>query len=334
MPKIQAVVFIILTVPIFLKSRLYYVIIILYCKLYYIVNYILFNNIYWLFLTLSCIFRGESNMENYRYEDYSQIKEHIPCVVNHDIVRTKLKLSDTANWHHNIELQLCCEGSGFVILDGVRTEIGVGDIVAVNCNTIHFTGTDDYIKYHCIIIDNDFCISSGIDCSDIQFENTFKNPLIMNSIIETVEIYKNPDDICYKAKLQYLILKILIEIRTYHTKSISVPKYDIKFFKEVKDAILYIQSNYDKKITLEELSKETYIDKYTLSKKFKEFTGITIVNYINNYRCKMALSVIQNGEQINNAARLCGFNNISFFTKTFKKYTGNLPSFYKKKPSL
>ena len=269
-------------------------------------------------------------MENYRYEDYSQIKEHIPCVVNHDIVRTKLKLSDMANWHHNIELQLCCEGSGFLILDGVRTEIGVGDIVAVNCNTIHFTGTDDYIKYHCIIIDNDFCISSGIDCSDIQFENTFKNPLIMNSIIETVEIYKNPDDICYKAKLQYLILKILIEIRTYHTKSISVPKYDIKFFKEVKDAILYIQSNYDKKITLEELSKETYIDKYTLSKKFKEFTGITIVNYINNYRCKMALSMIQNGEQINNAARLCGFNNISFFTKTFKKYTGNLPSFYKK----
>ena len=84
-------------------------------------------------------------MENYRYEDYSQIKEHAPCVVNYDIVRTKLELSDTANWHHNIEIQLCCEGSGFVILDGVRTEIGAGDIVVANFNTIHFTGTDDYI---------------------------------------------------------------------------------------------------------------------------------------------------------------------------------------------
>lgn len=273
-------------------------------------------------------------MENCRYEDYSQIKEHIPCVVNYDIIRTENKLSDTANWHHNIEIQLCCEGSGFVILDGVRTEIGIGDIVAVNCNTIHFTGTNDYIKYHCIIIDSDFCISSGIDCYDIQFENVFKNSVIMNSIIQTVETYKNPNDICYKAKLQYLILKILIEIRTYHTKCISVSKYDIKYFKEVKDTIVYIQNNFNKKITLEELSKVMYVDKYTLSKKFKEFTGITIVNYINNYRCKMALLMIQNGEQIGSAARICGFNNISFFTKTFKKYTGNLPLFYKKKHSL
>ena len=273
-------------------------------------------------------------MENYRYEDYSQIKEHTPCVVNYDIIRTKNKLSDTANWHHNIEFQLCCEGSGFVILDGVRTEIGVGDIIAVNCNTIHFTGTDDYIKYHCIIINNDFCENSGIDCSYIQFENVFKNPVLMNSIIQTVETYKNPDDVCYKAKLKYLILKILIEIRTYHTNSISVSKYDIKYFKEVKDTIVYIQNNYNKKITLEELAKETYIDKFSLSKKFKEFTGITVVTYINNYRSKQALLMIQKGEQIGDAARICGFNNISFFTKTFKKYSGNLPSFYKKKGSL
>lgn len=270
-------------------------------------------------------------MENYRYEDYSQIKGNLPCVVNYDIIRTKNQLSNMANWHHNFEIQLCCEGSGFVILDSVRTEIGAGDIVAVNCNTIHFTGTDDYIKYHCIIIDNDFCVNSGIDCSEIQFENTFKNPVIMNRIIETVEAYKNPDDICYKAKLQCFILKLLIELRSDHTKSFSVSKNNIKYFKEVKKTILYIQSNYDKRITLEELSKETYIDKYSLSKKFKEFTGTTIINYINHYRCKMALLMIQNGEQINNAARLCGFNNISFFTKTFIKYTGNLPSFYKRR---
>ena len=276
---------------------------------------------------------GVHNMENYRYEDYSQIKERIPCVVNSNIIRTKYKLSDTANWHNNIEIQICCEGSGYVILNGVRTEIDMGDIVAVNCNTIHFTGTDDYIKYHCIIIDNDFCRNSGIDCADIQFENVFKNPAIMDSITETVKTYKNSVDVCYKAKLQYLILGILIEMRLYHTKNISVSKYDAKYFKEVKETILYIQSNYNKKITLEKLSKETYIDKYTLSKKFKEFTGITIVDYINNYRSKQALLMIQNGEQIGSAARLCGFNNISFFTKTFKKYTGNLPSFYKKKGS-
>lgn len=133
--------------------------------------------------------------------------------------------------------------------------------------------------------------------------------------------------------MQRLILEILIEMRLHHTESTSLSKYDTKYFKEVKEAILYIQSNYKKKITLEDLSKAMYIDKYTLSKKFKAFTGITIVDYINDYRCKMALSMIQKGEQINSAARNCGFNNISFFTKTFKRHIGNLPSFYKKKQS-
>ena len=100
-------------------------------------------------------------MVNFRHEDYSQIKGYLPCVVNYDIIRTKNKLSNIANWHQNFEIQLCCEGSGFIIIDSVKAEIGAGDIVVVNCNTIHFTGTDDYIKYHCIIVDTDFFANAG-----------------------------------------------------------------------------------------------------------------------------------------------------------------------------
>ena len=60
-------------------------------------------------------------MKNYRYEDYSAIKNRKPCVVNTDIVRTAKNQSDIANWHSNIEIQLCVDGAGYIITDRTAT---------------------------------------------------------------------------------------------------------------------------------------------------------------------------------------------------------------------
>ena len=81
-------------------------------------------------------------MKNYRYEDYSAIKNRKPCVVNTDIVRTAKNQSDIANWHSNIEIQLCVDGAGYIITDSRRAELVKNDIIVVNSNSIHYTGTD------------------------------------------------------------------------------------------------------------------------------------------------------------------------------------------------
>lgn len=269
-------------------------------------------------------------MENYRYEDYSILQKHMPCVVNYGIERTKERSTNTANWHKNIEIQLCCKGSGYVLLDGVKTNLIPGDIVAVNSNSIHFTGTEEKIKYHCIIIDHEFFQNAGIFQSEFQFESVFRDLNIQQLILETVEIYKNTQDICYPAKLQCAILKLLIALRMRHTKTRPLFENENKYFTGIKEVILYIQNCYAQKISLETLAKVACINKYSLSKKFKAFTGITVVEYVNSYRCKQAVFFLKNGETVCNTAQKCGFQNVSFFTKTFKKITGNPPSFYKK----
>jgi AraC-like DNA-binding protein len=100
-------------------------------------------------------------------------------------------------------------------------------------------------------------------------------------------------------------------------------------FDNVKAAIGYIRQSYDRKISLDELAKITYSDKYALCRNFKRLTGQTVVQYINLYRCQKAAEMITNGQTVAEAAHLCGFDNLSFFTKTFKHYMGALPSFYK-----
>lgn len=101
-----------------------------------------------------------------------------------------------------------------------------------------------------------------------------------------------------------------------------------KAFDKVKETIKYIRKNYNKKISLDQLSKHVHIDKFTLCHNFKKATSQTIVQYINNYRCQKAVNFLENGYSVFEASAMCGFENPSFFTKTFKKYIGILPSKY------
>ena len=48
-------------------------------------------------------------------------------------------------------------------------------------------------------------------------------------------------------------------------------------------------------------------------------------------RCKESKRLIKEGMSVSAAALSCGFENMSYFTKTYKKYMGALPSDGKKK---
>ncbi len=269
-------------------------------------------------------------MKKYRHEDYSDISDKAPCIVNNDIIRTAGTQSDIANWHANPEIQLCVEGRGFIIIDGDRQSFSPGDIAVINSNRIHYTGADKYIKYHCVIIDTDFSTESGFDPAQILFSEHFRDPLISEAITSLISSYKNRSDICRIAELRLSVLKLLIRLAKQHLEDSMPTGANIRHFNEVREAIMYINNNYYRKITLDELARVVYSDKYSLSRSFKNITGSTIVNYINNYRCKAACRLIAEGESVNCAARDCGFQNLSFFTRIFKQQTGMLPSACKK----
>ena len=87
------------------------------------------------------------------------------------------------------------------------------------------------------------------------------------------------------------------------------------------------------KISLEDISRSVLCDKYTLCRDFKKYTGQTVFENLNRYRCIKAAELLNDGKSVAEAALLCGFESFSFFTKTFKKYMGSLPSEYKKRQS-
>ena len=71
-------------------------------------------------------------------------------------------------------------------------------------------------------------------------------------------------------------------------------------------------------------------EKY-LCRFFKDYTSRTPIDYINNLRIEAACHELTSGDMtITEAAIECGFNDISYFSKMFKKYKGITPREYSK----
>ena len=102
--------------------------------------------------------------------------------------------------------------------------------------------------------------------------------------------------------------------------------------ENVRSAIIYIRENLSNKITIKDLALYSGISEYYFIKEFKRITRYTPVTYINMIRCDTAKKLLSEGEyNVGEVADMCGFDNMPYFTKTFKKYTGVLPSQVKKK---
>lgn len=265
-----------------------------------------------------------------RHEEYYSYFNNLPFRLTQDIEITASSYSHEANWHDNLELQLCTDGQGSVMLDEKIIPFAKNDIILINSNVIHHTSTTGIIRYSCLIVDTQFCQSIGIDPIALQFCSKLTSNSFLNSFKALIDTYENTADICRIARLNEILIKMLIELREHYTFSENAYTAKKRSFDAVKCTIKFIRTNYERKISLDEAAKNAFMDKYTLSREFKKLTGMTIVQYINSYRCKKAAEYITSGISVSESARMCGFTNMSFFTKTFKLYMHKMPSEYKR----
>jgi YesN/AraC family two-component response regulator len=83
----------------------------------------------------------------------------------------------------------------------------------------------------------------------------------------------------------------------------------------------YLLSNYTSSLSLESISKEFYISKYELCRKFKQMENENIWDYIKKLRMEKAKSMLANTDmKIYEIAEKVGYNDPTYFSNIFKKY--------------
>ncbi|MFD0673202.1 response regulator [Cohnella sp. GCM10027633] len=93
--------------------------------------------------------------------------------------------------------------------------------------------------------------------------------------------------------------------------------------REVQQLMDYIKSNYKEPITLQQLSNHLFLSPNYLCSLFKQETGITIVDYIKQFRIEMAKQLLESSHlKVYEIAESVGFTSSSYLCRVFKEMTG------------
>lgn len=98
----------------------------------------------------------------------------------------------------------------------------------------------------------------------------------------------------------------------------------------IKNVIIYIDSDIAGDFSLKSVAEMNGVSASYLSTCFKKETGKTFVDYVSEKRINLAKHLLKTtGLQVQTIAQYCGFLDIQYFSKVFKKYTQRTPREYR-----
>lgn len=263
-------------------------------------------------------------MLNYRYETHIIKDPRLPFIFHRSYTHTRYEIPP--NWHENIEILYCVEGTGYIKCGLEVSEFSAGDVFIVNADTPHCVGTQKTHTYRCLIIDNSFCTENGIPISELSFRNKIHDSAVSDLFEAVTNAFDHRDSgaVCAIADIRYAVLGLLRKLCSdYAVAKTDAPSQACEY---VKKALSYIRQNLSDSITLDDIACHVGISKFHLSREFKTFTGRSIISTVNRIRCTEAKRLIEGGMRVSDAANACGFENLSYFTRSFKKYFQVPPS--------
>lgn len=146
-------------------------------------------------------------------------------------------------------------------------------------------------------------------------------PLDLEELIQAI----NKGKVDRRRRLAYTELKKQ-ESELRNINILDMLKEDSIQDATIKKLLAYVQENYDKKITMGDLSMYLNYSETFLIRKFKSELKMNFSKYLNRFRIQKAIGMMKNTDKnMYNIASDCGFNEYKYFNIVFKKNIGCSP---------
>jgi len=243
------------------------------------------------------------------------------------------------HWHKEFEIIKVISGRLTVYLNNIPYEMEGGDCLFVEGGCLK-KGYPDHCTYECLVFDTamlDGRLGHGEDGHFFELKGknvTYKNFIdrensqILSTIDELLRATREAKPF-YELETVGLFYKLFYQLYVSgHIVKSRTSSVD-KGIHTVITLLEWIELHHSDRITLAEISNVTGLSEKYICRIFKEYTAKTVMDYVNEYRIEKACSKMSSNS-ITQTAFDCGFNDLSYFCKVFKKYKGMSPSEYKK----
>lgn len=233
------------------------------------------------------------------------------------------------HWHDDFEFTYIIDGQMNYNVNGIVIPLPKGTGIFVNSKQMHF----GFNKAHqdclflCVVFNPTLlCVNAALEeeyvtpiiNSNHPFLRLSKHQPVQKKILAALPALRDSaqSKLLIQAKL-FAIWHDLYQIFPKSSNSVSESSSDFALLKAV---LTFIESNYQKRLTLADLSEHFAVSKSKLIKLFNRYLQQTPIDYLNSFRIKKACQLLTATEfPITEISFNVGFNDSSYFAKNFKQ---------------
>ncbi len=254
------------------------------------------------------------------------------------------------HWHEEFEYAIAHPGSCTFIVENVPVELRPGDAVFINSQVLHTVepasqpgpGLHSAVFHPRLVGGN----------RDSIFWEELIQPLLKDSALRYVVLKpempwqaqvlshfhdawnameQESED--YHNLIRYhLSAALRLLVKNTPTATHSLSEQERIDAARVRSMLDYIHSNFSYDLTMKEIAQSINASNTVCLRCFHQLLGTTPIQYLKNYRLEKAAQMLKSTSKTAKEVALdCGFNDISYFTKSFREKTGYTPKEYRTK---
>ncbi len=273
---------------------------------------------------------------------YENLEFDEGCYINISLAQNE----DTfpLHWHAAAEILMPIEGTYSVNINSIPYTLKAEDILFISIGELHEMTTPSQgarmiLQFDFSLINNlkDFHSATAI-LQSIKLITKETDPDIHAKILALMIDIRNEfmSKNEFKNALMYAkLLQIYVLIARKHMNMSNLfpdithskqQEYIVKF----SQLFSYINSNFTEDITLDALADRAGFSKFHFSRLFKQFTNMTLYDYVNQKRISQAELLLLNPNlSITEVSLQSGFNSLSTFNRVFKTFKNCTPTEFK-----